>query len=98
MKFSTGLLMNKILYLVIACFLISLPYSEAIKNATLIIMLFYFLFQCLSQNILIKKDLSNISIIAHLLFATIGIWVGVNHNESISQVGDVLKIVVAFLF
>jgi O-antigen ligase len=98
MELTSNLIKNKILHVIVASYLITLAYSESIKNVTLAIMLCYFLFQLISRNISINKDLSNISIIAHISLATIGIWLGVNPSESISQIGDVFKITVAFLF
>jgi O-antigen ligase len=98
MEIYSKSLSDKILYAIIVCYLISIPYSEAIKNTTIVLMLCYFIFQLVCQNLSLRKDLSNIAILTHIFVATIGIYFGVNSNESISQVGDVFKIGLAFLF
>jgi O-antigen ligase len=61
-------------------------------------MLCYLLYQLITNNIAITKDAINISIIAHLLVVFLGIWIGINSQESLEQFSDILKIVVVFLF
>ena len=85
-------------FFIVAAYLLSLAYSEALKNILLICMLGFFVLQFLSKRIKISIDSINITIILHFIFAFCGIWFGVNSTESISQIGDLFKITFAFVF
>jgi O-antigen ligase len=61
-------------------------------------MVVFFVLQLLSKRINISRDFINITIILHCIFAFCGIWFGVNSSESISQIGDLVKITFAYLF
>lgn len=89
---------NKLVYGTIGIFLMSLAYSEALKSISLICMLILFVYAILEQKINISRDGIGLSIVLHTLFAILGIWIGINTEESLNQVSDVLKILLVFLF
>lgn len=98
MTFNKLTLNQGFIYLTVAMCTLFLAYSEFFKNLSIVLMLFYLLYQLITNNIAITKDAINISIIAHLLVVLLGIWIGINSQESLEQFSDILKIVVVFLF
>ena len=98
MKFVELGIKDKYIYSVIALFLLFLAQSEAIKNITIILMLLYFLQSIATKRITISKDLVNYSIIAHVVVLGLGIFFGINAQESLNQYTDILKILLVFLF
>lgn len=91
-------LFDRAQFVIIAVYLLSLAYSESLKNISLFCMLVFFVLQYLSNRINLSRDFINISIILHFIFAFCGIWFGVNSSESISQIADLFKITFAFVF
>ena len=98
MNFLNLQMSDKLLYIIVAIYLLFLAYSEALKNISVYLMFGYLLFQLFSRNITLTIDIVNVSILAHLTVVIIGIWVGVNSQESLNQFVDVAKIVWVFLF
>jgi O-antigen ligase len=98
MGFSSLSLKDKTLFTLVAILLLFLAYSEAFKNFSAYLLIGFFLFSVVSGGIKITKDIINISIISHLAIVLIGILVGINTNESLGQVMDVIHIVILFLF
>lgn len=98
MPFSDLELKNKLLYGLIFVFLVSLAYSEALKNISTYLLIGFFLFQTLSRSLKPKLDLINIAILMHMCVVLIGIWLGINSKESLSQFMDVIHIGLIFLF
>ena len=89
---------DKLLYIIVAIYLLFLAHSEAFKNIAVYLMLGYFFYQLIIGRIALTKDIINISIIAHLFFVFIGIFLGINSKESLGQFMDVIHIVFIFLF
>lgn len=98
MKFFDLSLEDKIIFSLVAILLFFLPYSEALKNFSAYCLIILFIIKVVSQNIKITYDVLNISLILHLIIVLIGIWTGINFNESMNQFMDVVHIVLIFLF
>ena len=89
---------NFFLYSIVSVFLLFLAYSEALKNITVYLLIGFLLFQIVFQKIELTRDIINLSIISHLIIVIVGIWFGINSDESINQYMDVVHIVLIFLF
>ena len=98
MPFSDLELKNKLVYALIFVFLVSLAYSEALKNISSYLLIGFFLFQIFSRAVKPNLDLINIAILLHMCDVLIGIWLGINSKESLSQFMDVIHIGLIFLF
>ena len=98
MDFTRLSIKNKILYCLVGMLLFFLAYSEAFKNLSTYLLIFFFFWSVATGEIKISKDIINISIISHLLIVLIGVASGINTNESLNQVMDVIHIVFLFLF
>lgn len=91
-------LFDKFVYIVISAFLLSLAYAEALKSISLVLMLALFVYALLSDKASISRDGINTAIVLHMVFVIMGVWVGINPEESLKQFSDVLKILLVFLF
>lgn len=98
MDFKNLEFQNKFLYILIVVYCLSLAYSEALKNLAAYSMIFYFLFNTIIGKVKISLDIVNLSILFHLGVVSMGIWVGINFQESLNQYTDILRIVLIFLF
>jgi len=86
------------LFCLVAILLLFLAYSEALKNISAYLLIGFFLWSAITREIKISKDIINIAIISHLFIVIIGSLQGINSNESLSQVMDLVHIVFLFLF
>jgi len=91
-------LYDRVVYVVTVVFLLSLAYSEALKSISLVLMLVLLSYAVATNIVTISKDKVNSIIALHVLFVVMGIWLGVNSEESLKQFSDVLKIILVFLF
>lgn len=91
-------LLDRAIYSITAIFLLSLAYSEALKSISIVLMTLLLAYALLTKQCNVTKDLTNGAIVLHALFVVIGIWVGINPDESMEQFSDILKILVVFLF
>lgn len=98
MDFFSLQIRDKIVFFLVAILLFFLAYSEAFKNLSSYLLIVYFLWSMFTGKIKITQDFINLSIISHLIIVLIGVFVGININESLSQVEDVIHIVLLFLF
>ena len=98
MDFFSLQIKEKVLFFLIGTLLLFLAYSEALKNISAYLLIGFFLWSTLTGRIKITKDIINISIISHLAVVLIGVFLGININESLNQVMDVIHIVLIFLF
>ena len=98
MDFFSLKIKDKVLFFFIGTLLLFLAYSEALKNISSYLLIGFFIWGTLSGRIKITKDIINFSIISHLAVVLIGIFLGINTNESLNQVMDVIHIVLIFLF
>jgi len=89
---------DRVVYVVAVVFLLSLAYSEALKSISLVLMLALLSYAVATNIVTISKDKVNSIIGLHVLFVVMGIWLGVNSEESLKQFSDVLKIILVFLF
>lgn len=89
---------EKVLFSLVVILLLFLAYSEALKNLSAYLLIGFFLWSIFTGRIKITKDIINISIISHLAVVLVGIFIGININESLNQVMDVIRIVLLFLF
>jgi len=98
MDFFSLKIKEKVLFFLIGTLLLFLAYSEALKNISVYLLIGFFIWGTLTGRIKITKDIINISIISHLAVVLIGVFLGINTNESLNQVMDVIHIVIIFLF
>lgn len=98
MTYNKLTLDQSFVYLTIVMCALFLAYSEFFKNLSIVLMFFYLLYHVLVGNLTIKRDLVNIALIIHLLVVLIGVWTGINYQETLTQFSDILKIVIVFLF
>lgn len=89
---------DRLIYITVSIFLLSLAYSEALKSISLVLILALLLYALISGRAKISMDGINSAIILHVLFVVVGVWFGINAEESIKQFSDVLKILLVFLF
>ena len=98
MDFFSLKIKEKVLFFLVAILLLFLAYSEAFKNFSAYLLIGFFLWQVITRQLKLTNDIINISIISHLLIVLIGVAFGINTNESMNQVMDVIQIVFLFLF
>ena len=98
MQFKHLTFQDKFLYCLIVIYCLFLAYSEALKNIAVYLMIFYFLFNIILGRVKISINFINLSVMFHLAVVSIGIWLGINYQESLNQYMDVIHIALIFLF
>ena len=96
-QIKSKLTYDYIFYFFIVLFLFSLPLTEGLKQVSLSILMLMFMISLIKKDIKIEFDLINIFLLLHLVFVLIGIFVGINLEESLKQCRDTLRIVFVFL-
>jgi O-antigen ligase len=80
----------------IIVFLLTLPLSESLKQISSWSIFLIFIYFVFHKDIKLKLDIMDYSLIAHLFVIIIGIFVGINHIESIKQSKDFFIIMLTF--
>ena len=91
-------LFDKAVYTITVIFLLSLAYSEALKSISLVLMAVFFVYAVSTKRCSITQDRINAVITLHVLIVIVGMWTGINSEESLKQFSDVVKILLVFLF
>lgn len=98
MNTAPNQLFDKAVHTITVIFLLSLAYSEALKSISLVLMAVFLVYAVSTKRCSITQDRINAVITLHVLVVIVGIWTGINPDESIKQFSDVVKILLVFLF